>query len=370
MERSDILIIGGGPAGSSLAHFLKDRNIDSIVIERGGPNRDKVCAGALPVAVKSILPEHLRNFKKVEYSLLELSHKDGLKAVSSKEIVFAYGILRSEFDAYLRSGLDVRYNERFLDYTETKDGIIARTDKGKYFAKFLVGADGIGSRVSLVSGLAPKRRFIVAEEVEIPFKGKFDRTMKIFLGYNSPGYGWIFPKDGFLSVGSGTIRKYFRKNTVQKFHPGEYKTKIYPISLWEKPEKLHKRQVILTGEAANLVDPFCAGGIYPAILSSHILSQTIEKALKSGNSEISGYEDRLEDTIYKEFRYALLLSRLFYPLLAVVKKYAVCTSTLDFASELCSKGYVSYQKIYERAGKSKHLPLKLACLMTKKLFKC
>ncbi len=369
MEKTDVLIIGGGPAGASLSHFLKDKNINSTVIERGGPERNKTCAGGLPIAVKSILPDYLQDFKKVEYDSLQIIHKSGLQASSSVKKVFTYGVLRAEFDAYLRNGLNVHYNESFLTYEEEKEGVIATTNKGKYRAKFIVGADGVGSRVSIVSGIAPKKRFIVAEEGEVPYKEKFNGTIRIFLGYNSIGYGWIFPKNGFLSVGSGAIRGRFKKDTVKKFFSGDYKTKIYPISLWGGPENLTRGRVALVGEAANLVDPFSAGGVYPAILSSYILSGILEKALKTGSSKISGYEELLESSIYEDFRYALFLSRIFYPFIPVIKKYVIRQSTIDLALELSSEGYISYRNIYKKVEQSKHLPLKLAYLLIKKLFK-
>ncbi len=369
MECVDVLIVGGGPAGSSLAHFLKEKGIDSLIVERGGENRNKVCAGGLPVAVKSVLPESVRNFKKVDYHILKILYKNGLSAISKGKTIFSYGVKRSEFDAYLRKGLNVRYNENFLNFEETKTGIIAKTDKGKYTAKFLIGADGVGSKVSVLTGLAPKKRFIVAEEAEVPFSGIFNGTMQVFLGYNSIGYGWIFPKEDFLSVGSGALKNRFRKNTIRKFYPGEYKTKIYPISLWGGPEQLHKGRIALTGEAANLVDPFTAGGIYPAILSSRVLSDAIEKALKNGSSEISGYEDSLESVIYEDFKYALFLSRMFYPFLPLVKKYVVKESTVNLALQLSAQGYISYRTIYERVRQSKHVSLKFAYLLIKKLFK-
>jgi len=57
MEKHDVVIIGGGPSGATLAHFLKEKNIDSIVVERGTHFRDKTCAGALPKGIFNILPE-------------------------------------------------------------------------------------------------------------------------------------------------------------------------------------------------------------------------------------------------------------------------------------------------------------------------
>ncbi len=365
---TDVLIVGGGPAGASLSQFLKDRGISSVVIERFGKNRDKICAGGIPIAINALLPQRLQDFEKVEYDSLEIFYKGGLTARSSKKVLFSYGVKRSEFDLYLRRGIDVRYHENFLNFEETNNRILARTDEEDYTAKFLVGADGVGSRVSLLSGLAPKKRFIVAEEAEVPAEVKDKNTLKIFLGYNSIGYGWIFPKNGFLSVGSGALKNRFRKGTVFSFYPEQYKTKIYPISLWGGEEILHKGRVALVGEAANLVDPFSAGGVYPAVLSSFLLSEAIARTLKNGKASLEEYEKLLKDKIYPNFRYALFLSRMFYSFLPLIKKYIVKSSTIDLALELTSKGYVSYEEFYKKVYSSKHFALKAAYFIIKKFF--
>ncbi len=365
---TDVLIVGGGPAGASLSQFLKDRGISSIVIERFGKNRNKICAGGIPLAINALLPQRLQNFEKVEYDSLEIFYKSRLTARSSKKVLFSYGVKRSDFDSYLRIGIDVRYHENFLNFEKTNNKILARTDKGDYSAKFLVGADGVGSKVSLLSGLAPKKRFIVAEEAEVPAEVRYKNTLKIFLGYNSIGYGWIFPKNGFLSVGSGSLKSRFRKGTVFSFYPGQYKAKIYPISLWGGEEVLHKGRVALVGEAANLVDPFSAGGIYPAVLSSFLLSEVIAKSLKNGRTSLEEYEKLLNDKLYPNFRYALFLSRMFYPFLPFVKKYVVKSSTIDLALELTSKGYISYEEFYKKVHASKHIALKAAYFIIKKFF--
>ena len=45
MERCDVLVVGGGPAGSSCARALHDAGLDVIVLDRAVFPRDKVCAG-------------------------------------------------------------------------------------------------------------------------------------------------------------------------------------------------------------------------------------------------------------------------------------------------------------------------------------
>jgi flavin-dependent dehydrogenase len=45
MISCDVLIVGGGPAGSTLAWKLRERGLDAVVLDKSAFPRDKVCAG-------------------------------------------------------------------------------------------------------------------------------------------------------------------------------------------------------------------------------------------------------------------------------------------------------------------------------------
>ena len=45
MERCDVLIVGGGPGGSSCAWGLRESGLDVVILDRARFPRDKVCAG-------------------------------------------------------------------------------------------------------------------------------------------------------------------------------------------------------------------------------------------------------------------------------------------------------------------------------------
>jgi flavin-dependent dehydrogenase len=324
MKKVDVLIIGGGPAGATLGNYLHSKNIDYLIIERGSKNRDKLCAGGLPLAINSVLPQNKLDYKKVIYDTITLNYKNRLIKSSTLKIPFMYGVMRREFDAYLREGLNVNYEESVYSFSKDKKSIIVHTDKATYITRFLIGADGVGSIVSRLSGLAPKKRFIVAEEAEIPksnvnnMHSFSDNTVKIYLGFNFLGYGWVFPKGNVYSAGSGALKKYFKSGTTQKFIHYD-KIKIYPISIWGGEEVLTDGNIAVIGEAANLVDPFSAGGIYPSVLSAKIISEVISDAIKRGVNDLSVFNEKVAHAIYSEFSYALFLSKVFYPFLPIVK---------------------------------------------------
>ena len=368
MKNYDVVIIGGGPAGATVGQYLKEQGISYLVIERGTNYRDKVCAGGVPVGIMDVLPVSKRNFERVEYDTLLIDFRATLKSTVKIDRPFMYGVARTEFDHFLREGLNVHYNEKFVMFEREKNGVVVHTDKAVYRAKFLVGADGVGSRVSIFSGLAKKRRFILAEEKETPLEDKDKvNNVKIFLGYNRFGYGWVFPKKDHRSSGSGALQKYFlhSKGTVNKFDRSKRQTKIYPISLWGGEEILTDGRIGLAGEAGNLVDPFTAGGIYPAVLSGKLLAQSIEKALKKGKSNLYEYNELLMDKMYEEFRYALFLSKMFYPFIPLIKKVILSRSVMQQAMEYASNGYISYKKFFEKVRKTRKIHIKIAYFLVK-----
>ena len=63
MESSSVLIVGGGPAGSSCAKALHDAGLDTIILDRSTFPRNKVCGGWITPAVLDAL-----NIDPAEYA--------------------------------------------------------------------------------------------------------------------------------------------------------------------------------------------------------------------------------------------------------------------------------------------------------------
>lgn len=369
MEKHDVIIIGGGPSGATLAHYLKEKGIESLIIEKGKPFRDKVCAGGLPPRIFDILPSNLQNFEKVAYDKFSVDYKGIYNISASVGKPFVYGVMRTSFDQFLRNDTNTQYEEKFINYKEENSSIIVNTDKSKYSCKFLVGADGVGSYISIQSGLCKNKRFINAEEKEVKVEVSEKSRLDVFLGYNTLGYGWTLPKNGYASSGSGTIKGKFLRGTVNKFDKGDALIKVFPIAIWDKPEPLTKGKIALVGEAGNLVDPFNAAGIFPSILSSMLLSETLKKKLDSGGTDLNEYNELLADKLYDEFKLAYALSNIFYPFLPILHRTILKERFLNVLLESASRGYISYKEIYKKVENSKKFNLKVAYNLIKLLRK-
>src|SRR5262245_21559497 len=110
MDACDVLIVGGGPAGSSCAWQLRRAGLDVVVLDKARFPRDKVCAGWITPAVIDELAldvEDYRNGRVFQpISGFRTSILGSPEVFTDYGRPVSYGIRRCEFDHYLleRSG--------------------------------------------------------------------------------------------------------------------------------------------------------------------------------------------------------------------------------------------------------------------------
>ena len=101
MESCDVLIVGGGPAGSTCARILHQAGMKVIIMDKKHFPRSKVCAGWITPEVSATLELDAEEYSqgRVFQPIIGLcSGTFGRKRVDK---VVSYGILRREFDEYL-----------------------------------------------------------------------------------------------------------------------------------------------------------------------------------------------------------------------------------------------------------------------------
>ena len=145
MESCDVLIVGGGPAGSTLAWKLRKRGLDALVLDKSVFPRDKVCAGWITPATTELLQLDRSDYSRARV----LQHISGFRTsmIGGAEVVtrygntVSYGIRRAEFDHYLlqRSGARLRLGQP-LKTMERKNGSWIINDEVK--TPLVVGAGG------------------------------------------------------------------------------------------------------------------------------------------------------------------------------------------------------------------------------------
>ena len=117
MDSCDVLIVGGGPAGSSCARELVRSGRDVVVLDKATFPRDKICAGWITPAVIEELDLDLADYRLSRVLQPIVAFRTGLVGGQTVETRYpgavSYGIRRCEFDHYLlaRSGSRLRLGE-------------------------------------------------------------------------------------------------------------------------------------------------------------------------------------------------------------------------------------------------------------------
>ena len=176
VERAEVLIVGGGPAGSACATALVAAGRDVLVVDQQRFPRDKPCAGWItPEAVERLslrLDAYARDHTLQPVSRFRIGTIGGRAVDVDYGAPVSYGIRRCEFDAELlrRSGARTALGER-VERDPRATGATGSLN-GRFAAPVLVGAGGHFCPVArLVGGTPPHEALVVAQEVELRLEG-------------------------------------------------------------------------------------------------------------------------------------------------------------------------------------------------------
>jgi geranylgeranyl reductase family protein len=305
MQR-DLLVIGGGPAGSAAAITAARAGLSVTLFEKGSYGRDKVCGdGLTPRAIAAL--DDLRIDHSVAHRI------DGLRMIAGKkerELLWPatdrfphHGAVwpRHRFDNHLldvaiASGVDVRFNCEALPQMEGARCVGVTVGTETFRAPFTILAAGAQGQAAQILGAVrdPNETFGLAIRAYVPSPRHAERHLEACLSLSDehgtavPGYGWMFPAgDGTVNIGVGALStmKGFKKlnlNTLldqyyslvrESWGLGEY---VEKPRAWRLPMSCVRRSGpgwVAVGDSAGFVNPMNGEGIDYGLESGMLAAQ-------------------------------------------------------------------------------------------------
>lgn len=343
----DALVVGGGPAGSSSAYHLSRLGFRVLLLEKKPLPRFKLCAGCLSARTLRLLPSGYEDLLLNRIRVGRLAFRGEEHRLEAKEEI-AYIVDRKDFDHFLvlkalESGAELLRGE-FLAFQKEGARYRVYTTHGSFLVDYLVGADGVRSRVARLLGYKKKKLF---KSLEFFTEGDLRYEVLIELGLIRNGYLWLFPHGDGVSMGLASTHRedlfkilfeYSKAKGIRFKHPLGWHI---PYAEGEKDIHIGRERVLLVGDAANMTDPLLGEGIYYALWAGSLLASSIEK--EPSNPTV-GYKKLLKP-LAEELHYAGKIARLAYSFQGIAYNMGKSFALKSFYELLL--GRKSYKELYK-----------------------
>jgi digeranylgeranylglycerophospholipid reductase len=343
MEKYDVIVVGAGTAGCLAAKTASEKGLKVCIIEKKPHEEigEKICGDALGEHHLKFLGlekptggeleakiDGIKIYSPDENTIFTIADKDFIGFLLNRRL-FGQWVLKKATD----TGALLQDNMNFRSPIIEKGAVAGITAKNMKTGKVAeirskVVVDATGYFGMVRKQLPPEMgidRDIANEDVEACYREirqlkqetENTRFCEIYLNQKaSPGgYIWIFPKGGArVNVGIGTCMRENYPNPKQQLYETAFKRPIFEGSTvltggsWFDPvrrplDNMVSNGIVLTGDAASLVNPIHGGGIGPSMLSGYLAGQQIVEALSRGEptkEALWGYNKKYIDTYGKK----------------------------------------------------------------------
>lgn len=320
MNSFDVIVVGGGIAGSVAAKYAAHGGLQTLLVEKEKTPRDKPCSGIQFPYFERIIGDTIPRDRlcKVQLTKVKLVLPNGKSYGSSFNML---NFMRKPFDQWLnqlaqRNGAIFMDEYRFLAFERNTDHITVHLQHRKstvqsYTTQYLVDASGL--RPIIRQQLRPHdiRQTSMGATLNyyVDGSGNFDpHTLYQFwnLDWNDAMFAWVYPKtldDGnnYWVVGTGCNtgnivdrQTRFYNYLTQKYalHGNIIKKEGYSHQLDLSSHDrvwLGEDRILMVGDAAGLVDPTRGVGMDSAALSGRLVAQAFITAMRHGSSPLEEY---------------------------------------------------------------------------------
>lgn len=347
-NKTEVIVVGGGPAGISAAVTIARAGKNVVLIERGSFSGSKnVFGGAIYVQpTKEIFPEFEQTApierKTVSHKYIMCTEKESVEVayVSKEHETQSYSVIRSKFDRWMAKEAQ---KEGVVLVTETlvKELIIkenkvvgVKTELEDYFADIVILADGVNSllakQIGLRKEIKPKDVALGVKEVIRLSQEKINERFNlaenegaIYELMGEPmlgmlGLGYVYTNKESVSIGLGISLETLAEKKLKPYelldklknHPSlqplikdgeliEYSAHLIPEGGYKKIPKLYTDGALVVGDSAMLVNNLHWEGTNLAMISGKLAGETAIVALDKKDfsaNTLSLYQKKMENS--------------------------------------------------------------------------
>ena len=341
-EYYDVIVVGGGPAGSVTARFIAEGGYSVLILER---DREV----GIPVRCAEGVSHHgIEHFIDINAKWINttiegarLYAPDGSHADMYNNGI-GYIVDRRVFDRELVD-IAVSHGAQILTkadaigllYSDNKQisGVRFTYDNSvkEVRCKIVIGADGIESKVGRWAGIDTSLKLndvCTCCQYTINNNIQIDKSLiHVYFGTDiAPGgYLWLFPKsETSANIGVGISGELSKPGKGPKYYLDKFISQHFPKASLSYSvfggvptlvgEEFITDGVMLVGDAARQANPITGGGIAQGMIAGKFCGETAVKALKSNNTStkfLNEYKVRWFDHIGANQRFMYSLKKKF-----------------------------------------------------------
>jgi menaquinone-9 beta-reductase len=340
----DAIVAGAGPAGSTAAYLLAANGLKVLLLDKHRFPRNKLCGGLLTWKTVHLLEQIYRtplDFLRSQKIIVSQSLKYRVASTQGEfihnrlEYPFHF-VERKSYDFFWlekaqAAGAEFRPGEKLM-HLEISRNQIATNQGHKFRGTFIIGADGVFSRIRWIldnetnararwrSGLATAFAAVISS-LEFPH---LPADPIIHFGLIPWGYAWCFPREDVrflglcgLNIKAGKhLRRGFQELMCALQVSSKQKPPLKSYALPYGNYLIHpgRRNILLIGDAGGLADPLLGEGIYYAHKSAQLAAEAVLASSRSPESAAGKYTHLMQPSVLTELKFAKIGRNIIFSL--------------------------------------------------------